>query len=215
MIVPERPEAFVNEFLPRSFEELRQAQAAARAPGQRGRVTAPLAVGLRVVGAGEWTLRLASASSGEPELGIERGITEDVALSVSLAERDFVPLVVEPLRRAADRARALAAADVSAATASLWSRLGRWDRETVTLLRQQTGRILVRVSDAGTVRAVALTPGLVPFSLEQAECMIDCNLSDLLELSAKRQSPLDLFYSGQLRISGDAQIALALAGLFI
>jgi len=34
-------------------------------------------------------------------------------------------------------------------------------------------------------------------------------------LASTRGNPLDLFYAGQIRISGDAQIALAMAGLFL
>ena len=93
--------------------------------------------------------------------------------------------------------------------------MGEQDEETVDLLRRQTGRILVRIDDAGTRRRIALTPGAQPYSLDDAECMIDCALVDLVELQTQRKNPLDLFYSGQLRITGDAQVALAMAGLFL
>ena len=40
-------------------------------------------------------------------------------------------------------------------------------------------------------------------------------LAALLELQDKRKSPLDLFYEGRIRIGGDAQLALAIAGSFL
>ena len=173
------------------------------------RAPAPVGVGLRVVGAGEWTLRIV----GE-RLLVDPVIQNDVALQVSLQARDFAPLVVRPLRRALERR----APDTSApprSNAGLWARLGRWDDETVDLLRRQTGGILLRIADSDVQRCIALTPGVMPYSLERADCTIDCALGDLEQLQEKQSSPLDLFYAGQIRISGDAQIALAMAGLFL
>jgi hypothetical protein len=156
---------------------------------------------------GEWTLSVVAA-----RLQVQVGVAPDVALQVSVHARDFGKLVVTPLRAAVQHGSMLTRAR---APSGFWSRLGRWDEETVELLRRQTGRILVRVDDAGASRRVALTPGAQPYSLDEAECNIDCRLVDLAELQAKRASPLDLFYSGQIRITGDAQIALAMAGLFL
>jgi len=215
VIVPEAPERFFVEFLPAFVAELGAVSPApvggGRAPSdevaRRGR-RPPANAGIvtRVVGAGEWTLRFTDGA-----LGVSPGVAQDAALQLSLRAEDFGPLVLEPLRAA------LAAPGESGALAarSFWTRLGRFDEETVDLLRRQEGRILVRVDDAGTSRNVALTPGLQPYSLEQAECNIDCPLAALREVQARRKNPLDLFYEGQIRITGDAQIALAMAGLFL
>jgi hypothetical protein len=146
-------------------------------------------------------------------------MADDVALQLSVSERDFEPLVVEPTRRAlaaaASSQDAGAAAERALAARGLWTRLGRFDEETADLLRRQEGRILVRVDDRGTSRNVALTPGLQPYSLDSAECCIDCEIAALEAVQDKRKNPLDLFYEGQIRITGDAQIALAMAGLFL
>jgi hypothetical protein len=221
VIVPERPEEFFSEFVPHYFAELaspaRPAEPGRQStgsplPGAAARVPAPAGVVVRVVGAGVWTLRIVGGL-----LQAESGSAADVALQLSLHERDFGKLVVAPLRRAlqalgdepsSQAARALA-------QTGFWARLGRWDEETVDLLKRQSGRILVRIEDEGASRNVALTPGERPFSLEEAECTIDCRLEDLEQLQAKQSSPLDLFYAGQIRIGGDAQIALAMAGLFL
>jgi hypothetical protein len=221
VIVPETAAELIGEFLPNFVGQL-LARAAAT-PLQRSlspatKPPAPVGVGLRVVGAGEWTLRIVGPGIAGPgssgtaaRLVVETGIANDVALQVSLAQRDFVPLVVAPLRRALSAGTGAS----GTAAASLWTRLGRWDEETVDLLRRQTGGILLCIRDGELKRCVALTPSTQPFSLESAPCTIDCSLADLEQLQAQRGNPLDLFYAGQIRISGDAQIALAMAGLFL
>jgi hypothetical protein len=213
VIVPDPPERFLVEFLPAFVAELGAApEAAAPSPGtdgaRRGR-RGPSGAGIvvRVVGAGEWTLRLV-----ERKLLVAPGVAADVALQLSLRAEDFGPLCVEPVRRALSE---VPAASRASAARGFWTRLGRFDEETVDLLRQQEGRILVRVDDAGTSRNVALTPGARQYSLEEAECCIDCALEALHAVQAKHKNPFDLFYEGQIRITGDAQIALAMAGLFL
>ena len=208
MIVPDEPRRLLTEFLPQFFAQITSipAREGGARPSLEGRAPAPVGVAVRVEGEGEWTFRIVAGG-----LLVEPGVAADVALQISLAARDWGPLVVTPLRRAIEANGGVQ----SAPKASLWLRLGRWDAETVDLLRRQPGRVLVRVDDAGTSRNVALSPGTQPHSLETAECIIDCALDDLLELQAKRKNPLDLFYEGKIRISGDAQVALAMAGLFL
>jgi hypothetical protein len=224
VIVPEAPERFLVEFLPTFIADLgastepaipslggprpgRPSEEGARR-GRRGPSGAGVAV--RVVDVGEWTLRLS-----EREVRVTPGVAEDVALQLSLRAADFKPLVSEPVRRALEAPGASQASARQLAARGFWTRLGRFDEETAELLRRQEGRILVRVNDAGTLRNVALTPGLQPYSLDSAECCIDCDLESLYSVQEKRKNPLDLFYEGEIRITGDAQIALAMAGLFL
>jgi SCP-2 sterol transfer family protein len=222
VIVPEAPEPFFTEFLPAFIEASTSAPEAspgnpngaapsgAPAAWRPRRAVSNAGVAVRVVGVGEWTLRVSDRS-----LRVGAGVAEDVALQLSLRGEDFATLVVEPMRRALAATEASSADANALAARSFWTRLGRFDEETVQLLRQQEGRILVRVGDEGLSRNVALTPGLQTWSLDSAECCIDCELGALRELQDKQKNPLDLFYEGQIRISGDAQIALALAGLFL
>lgn len=222
MIVPTAPERFLVEFLPAFVADIGGPStpgsaggavgAASEAGARRARRPAGAGIAVRVVGVGEWTLHLE-----ERALRVAPGVADDVALQLSLSARDFEPLVVEPTRRALalSTQEAGAAAERALAARGLWTRLGRFDEETADLLRRQEGRILVRVDDGGTSRNVALTPGLQPYSLDSAECCIDCELAALEAVQEKRKNPLDLFYEGQIRITGDAQIALAMAGLFL
>jgi hypothetical protein len=216
VIVPEAPERFLVEFLPAFVADLgapseprpaRPSGADARR-GRRGPSGAGVAV--RVVDVGEWTLRLS-----EHALRVSPGVADDVALQLSLRAADFTPLVIEPVRRALGAPGAADAGVRQVWARSFWTRLGRFDEETADLLRRQEGRILLRVDDAGTSRNVALTPGLQKYSLDDAECCIDCELAALYSVQEKRANPLDLFYQGEIRITGDAQIALAMAGLFL
>ena len=166
MIVPESPEPFLVEFLPAFVAEIGGASGGASALG-RGSDAAPRSrrapsgagVAVRVVGAGEWTLRLSDGA-----LVVSLGVAGDVALQISLRAEDFTRLVVD---------------------------------------------------DGGNARHIALTPGLIEHSLDRAECCIDCEITALEAVQARRKNPLDLFYEGQIRITGDAQIALAMAGLFL
>jgi hypothetical protein len=207
--VPERPDEFFTDFLPRQFAEFAAAADAApgRAPGAPPGAPAEARVLVRVAGAGEWSIGITARA-----LSVRPGPDEAVALQLSLRDRDFVRLVVEPAQRGL--ARRLEQPDLPQ-RAGLWSRLSRWDRETTDLLRQQPAGLLVRIEDQGTVRPVAVTPGTQPYSLDAAACIIECRLSDLVEIESGKTNPIDVFYSGRLRITGDAQIALALAGLFI
>jgi hypothetical protein len=129
-------------------------------------------------------------------------------LQVSLHGADFVALVVEPLRGPLPTP---SAAEITA----LLGKLSRWDDETTELLRHVPGSLLVRVDDAGRVRPIALTPGGRAFSLEQGDCTIDCGLGVLRDVTSGRRSPLDALYAGELKLGGDAQLALALAGAFM
>jgi len=51
-------------------------------------------------------------------------------------------------------------------------------------------------------------------TLDYAECTIECKMADLLDAEEKRQTPMQLFVGGKLKITGNVQIAMALAGVF-
>jgi SCP-2 sterol transfer family protein len=195
--VPEQPGEFLTEFLPRRFAELLPAERVAQSrPSARG-------VLVRVTGSGEWTLAVVGG-----RLSVSAGVAPDIALQVTLRANDFGPLVVEPLRGPLPEPSA-------AQIGALLTKLSRWDDETTELLRHVPGSLLVRVDDGGHTRPIAVTPGELPFSLEQGGCTIDCALGVLRDVANGRRSPLDALYAGELKLAGDAQLALALAGAFM
>lgn len=197
MNVPEQPGELITQFLPRRFAQLVPAERAAQSrPSPRGIV-------VRVTGAGEWTLAVVDG-----KLVVSEGASADAALQVSLRSDDFGALIVEPLRGPLPEPNAQQ-------VTALLGKLSRWDDETTELLRHVPGSLLVRVDDAGHVRPVAVTPGGRDYSLEQGDCTIDCGASVLRDVTSGRRSPLDALYAGELKLGGDAQLALALAGAFM
>jgi hypothetical protein len=195
--VPEAPGEFFCEFLPRRFAELFAAERVLRSrPSPRG-------VLVRVVGSGQWLLSIA----GGRLVGVP---AEDQAgvLSLSLRAEDFARLLLEPLRQAAPEL-------TPEQLALVLGKFGRWDDETTALLENVPGSLLVRIADQGVVRPVAVSPGALPYSFEQAACTIDCSWSTLRELVSGRGSALDALYAGELKLSGDAQLALAIGGAFL
>jgi hypothetical protein len=195
--VPEAPGEFFCEFLPLRFAELFAAERVARSrPSPRG-------VLVRVVGSGQWLLSLAGGRLVSVPAGEQTG-----ALSISLRAEDFARLVLEPLRQAP--------VDLAPEQLALvLGKFGRWDDETTGLLENVPGSLLVRIADDGVVRPVAVTPGALQPSLEQGACTIDCSWQTLRELVSGRRSALDALYAGELKLSGDAQLALALGGAFL
>jgi hypothetical protein len=195
--VPEQPGELITQFLPRRFAELVPAERVAQSrPSARGII-------LRVAGDGEWTLAVVDG-----RLAVSAGASADAALQISLRSDDFAALIVEPLRGPLPEPSA-------AQVTTLLGKLSRWDDETTELLRHVPGSLLVRVDDAGRVRPLAITPGGRDYSLEQGDCTIECGMSVLRDVTSGRRSPLDALYAGELKLGGDAQLALALAGVFM
>lgn len=193
------PLVFFEEFLPSQFA-LRLAGVDVGALS-----VSPLGVVMRVLGAGQWTLSIAGG-----ELSVQSEAAADCALQLTVTEEDFATLFVQSARRVA-----VAGAVPMPEPAAMARRLGRWDSETTALIRAVKGSVLLKVADAGTTRAVAITPGSQQYSLSDAACTVDCRLEDLRGLQDGSANPLGLLTEGHLRIGGDAQIVMGLAGIFL
>jgi hypothetical protein len=201
--VPDSPQALFEDFLPRCLDEW---------PSPRLNVSAPLVV--RVVGAGQWSLSLS-----EGKLIAVSGPSSGAVLQLSLGVADFGALVVEPLSRLLAsiqdaESRTLPRSGALGSSLGLVAKVAGWDEETISLVRQQSGSVLLKATDGTRVRCLALTPGDQPYSLEVGTCTVSCSMADLLDIQEGRTGALDVFYAGRVKIAGDAQIALALAGLF-
>lgn len=196
MIVPAEPRELFEEFLPRQAASLGL---------QLPELPASLCV--HVLGAGSWTLSLAHGG-----LQVDAGMQPDTLLQLSLELRDFPLFVVAPLERAV---AALDAGPVAPAASSIIQRVSRWDEETLGLLRSQRGSIVTTLSDAEQQHHVALTLGGDAPTFDEPRCRLTCELEDVVAVQEGRSSATDLLYGGRLRMEGDAQIALALAGLFL
>jgi hypothetical protein len=190
--VPSDPESFFVAYLPARF-----ANAAERlgASDSVGSVTA------RILDAGEWTLRITAGA-----LVVTRGTEDDVMLQITAARSDFDVLVREPFERFESEGRAplLRVGPLRALAAS---------PDTARLVRHVPGSVLFVARDGETRRRLLVTPGRRTADLASAECTIECALDDLRESQEKGLPPMQLFVSGKLKISGNVQIAMALAGV--
>lgn len=189
--VPSDPDAFFTSYLPARFAEV-AAQLGVKA--SVGSVTA------RVLDAGEWSLRI-----DEGVLRIARGAEDDVMLQLTVTRADFDVLVREPLAEAGEKARLVRVGPLRALAAN---------PETARLVRHVPGSVLLVARDGPTKHRLLMTPGRRQADLERPDCTIDCALDDLRAANAGAVAPMQLFTSGKLRISGNVQIAMALAGLF-
>ena len=192
--VPSDPEAFFVRYLPGQL---------AASPELATGITSIGSVTCRVLGAGEWSLRL-----NDGVLEVTRGMEDDVMLQVTMPAPDFEVLVLEPTRALVNApprpiphgGGALAALAVSA--------------ETARLVRRVPGSVLFVAADGDARRRLLVTPGRRVADLDSAECTIECLLEDVVTMREKGGSPLQLFTAGKLRMKGNVQIAMALAGVF-
>lgn len=191
---PSEPESFFCDYLPARF--------AAVAGGTAAGVTSVGSLTFRVPSVGEWTLRLREGS-----LEVTRGMEDDVMLQVTIPEPDFSVLLVEPAER-------LAARGVTPSPRGTSLRALGADPETARLVRHVPGSLLFKVKDGPEVRCMLVTPGRRAATFEGAACTIECGIDDFLGAQAGGVPPMQLFVAGKLRITGNPQIAMALAAVF-
>jgi hypothetical protein len=178
---------FVERYLPERYRALCEPGAAPRDP---------VVLGLCLPERAAWSL-VAHAD----HLQVHGALDDERVLTVSLSEPDFEHLVLNQLTL------------LDQGAPMFTPKVLRWDAETRRLVTAMPGSILVRIGDQGTTRKVLITPGVRPIDFEGALCTIDCELSDLLAVRAGTQQIMELFLAGKLRIDGDVQLALALAGI--
>ncbi len=180
---------FVEQYLPERYRAACELHADPRRP---------VVFGLCVEGLNAWSLVAHS-----DHLLVQQRLDDERLLTVSLSEADFEHLVLGQL------------ALFEQGSPMIAPKALRWDDETRRLISAMPGHILVRIADQGTTRKVWLTPGLLPLDVRDAQCTIDCELNDLLAVKAGTQQAMELFFAGKLRIDGDVQLALALAGVLM
>lgn len=191
---PSDPKSFFTHYLPARL---------AASPELASGITSVGSVTCRILGDGEWSLRLEDGV-----LEVFAGSEDDVMLQVTVPAEDFEVLVVEPTRAIANGpprpvphgGGALAALAVSA--------------ETARLVRRVPGSVLFIARDGDARRRLLVTPGRRSADMDSADCTIECALSDIVEMREKGGSPMQLFTLGKLRLKGNIQIAMALAGVF-
>ncbi len=195
--IPETPSAFFTEFLPAQFAALPPSvQATIAGKSSQG------ALICRVPGAGEWSLRLDKGA-----LQVTTGAAQDAVLQLTIDEADFAPLLVEG-------ARAHATQTPSIEKQVLAFKVLLIDAERARLVRSIPGSLTFAIKDADRVRKINLTPGNRVPKIDNAECRIDCIMSDFRDMQTGKQLPMQLFMNGKMKMVGNAQIPMALSTVF-
>jgi hypothetical protein len=155
----------------------------------------------RIPDVGEWSLRLV-----EGALEVIRGSEDDVMLQITVPADDFAVLLVEPFEQFDDPARSpfLRVGPLRALAAK---------PDVARLVRHVPGSVLFVARTGTTPHRLLVTPGRRTADLARAECTIECKLDDLLDAQEAGVPLMQLFVSGKLKITGNVQIAMALAGV--
>jgi predicted lipid carrier protein YhbT len=190
---PEDPDAFFAEYLKTRFDE---------AGGGFSDFSSIGSVLFRVVDAGEWSLKIRDGA-----LEVIREMEDDVVLQITVPKDDFSVLVVEPANR-------LDAASGPLARQSAAIRRLLGNPETSRLVRRVPGSLLAVVRDGDRSHRVLVTAGRRAADFASADCTVEMSLEDWLLAQTGALNPSDLFMKGKLRIRGNVQIAMALAGAF-
>jgi hypothetical protein len=192
--VPSDPESFFVRYLP---EALRAS------PELSVGITSSGSVTCRVLGSGEWSLRL-----NDGVLEVASAEADDVVLQITVPAKDFEVLVIEPTRVLA-RGPSRPIPHGGGALAALAMSV-----ETARLVRRVPGSVLFVAQDGEMRHRLLVTPGRRSADVDSAECTIECALADVIAMRERGSSPMQLFANGKLRLKGNIQIAMALASIF-
>ena len=188
--VPESPAAFFSTYVPAQFEAIKD--------GVRGKSSAG-AMTFRVVGEGEWSLRLTDGA-----LVASEGMPEDTLLQITMSPADFVAVFVAGARAAASeppRAEGQVFAFKALTIAP----------DRARLVKAIPGSLAFVVKDDAIVRTITITPGTTAPKLGAPECKIECAMSDFQDIQSGKQLPLQLMMSGKMKMTGNVQIPMALS----
>lgn len=193
LVVPESPKEFFTAYLPARFDKVKGALAGKSSSGS---------MCFRVTGAGEWTFRL-----NDGELVISDGMSDDVIVQVTVSEADFGKIFVQAAQQQGDE---LIKPDQQVMAFKALT----IDAERAKLVRSVNGTVTFSVNEGGTVRSLSVTPGAAVPKLDAPDCKLECLMSDFMDMQTGKLQPIQLAMSGKLKIIGNAQIPMALSGVF-
>jgi len=193
MSVPASPESFFTRYLPERFSGL---------PGFE-HVSSHGSVAFAVPEVGVWSFRMRVG-----ELLCESGLPSDPVVRITIPEASFEPIVVRGTERMATLA-------LSPDKQMLAFRALTLDAERVAQVRAVVGSVSFVVLDGDISHRVYVTPGSAEPNLAQPECEISCESEAFWGLQTGTQNPFELLMSGKIKITGQAQIPMALSSLFV
>ncbi|MCA9591848.1 MAG: SCP2 sterol-binding domain-containing protein [Myxococcales bacterium] len=192
--VPETPKDFFTQYIPSRFEAMKSAFA--------GKTSAGSMV-FRVSGAGEWTLTLEAG-----ELVVSEGQKDDVIIQVTVSEDDFTPIFVQAALQQEDE-------PIKPEQQVMAFKAITVDEERAKLVRGIAGSVAFVVSDDEKVHKLVITPGAAKPNLDAPDCRLECSMNDFLDMQTGKQNPMQLAMGGKIKIVGNAQIPMALSGVFV
>lgn len=192
--VPTNPVAFFEQYVPARFASVASAVAGRSSPG---------ALELTVTGHGPFSLRLVAGA-----LKVERATAADAVLRAVMNEEDFVALVVQAASEVPDGP---VPADAQAGIAKALS----VDGERLELIRTLRGSLVLELTDGAVIRRVALAPGADTPSFDEPKCKVELALEDLRGIQRGEIAPIELMFGGRMKLSGDPQLPMAIAGALV
>lgn len=186
-MIPETPQAFLEQFFPAQFELHRHAFAV----GENSS-----AATIVVEGEGAWSLRVAGG-----RLQVTPGKDPDTRLQVIFSRPDFEAVVC---RRA--REDLAAAGRVSEASLAPFKVLFSLESKA-SFFEREPGSMLFIAADGEAQRRLHLVPGAGE-PPDRARTVFRLSLADMLRLLGRQANGVVLFLTGKLKISGDLGYAL-------
>ena len=193
MSIPASPEPFFTHYIPERFSGLSGFE----------RVSSRGSVMFAVPDVGRWSFRL-----HEGKLSCEPGVASDLVVRITIPEASFEPIVVRGTER-------LASLALSPDKQMLAFRALTLDAERVAQIRAVTGSVSFAVVDGKDSHRVYVTPGSAEPNLARPECEISCESEAFWGLQTGAQNPIELLMNGKIKITGEAQVAMALSSLFV
>ena len=193
MSIPSSPESFFTQYIPERFSGL---------PGFE-KVSSLGSVAFAVPEVGVWSFRMRVG-----ELLCELGLPSDPVVRITIPQASFEPIVVRGTERMAGLA-------LSPEKQMLAFRALTLDAERIAQIRSVVGSVSFAVLDGTVSHRVYVTPGSAEPNLAAPECEISCESEAFWGLQTGTQNPIELLMSGKIKITGEAQIPMALSSLFV
>jgi len=192
--VPDSPKEFFERYIPERF--------AAFKAGMAGKTSTGSMV-FRVSGVGEWTLRLSDG-----ELAVSEGMQDDVILQVTVSSEDFGPIFVQAAMLQEDE-------PIKPEQQVMAFKALTIDSERTKLVQNIAGTVAFVIDAGEETHQLFITPGKGEPKLEGADCRLECKMNDFVDMQTGKQNPMQLAMGGKIKIVGNAQIPMALSGVFV
>lgn len=194
--IPRDPDAFFRSYVPESFAHL---------AASLGDATSVGAVVFSVGERAPLALRLVRGA-----LEASEGVPEDAIVQVTVSEQDFEPIFVRGAELVEGQSGSVNPERQLAVLKAL-----TLEKERIELIRGVLGSVAFVLSGTDVEHRVILTPGRATPNVAAPECTVRCKLSDFLAMQRGVANPFELMMNGQIQISGNAQIPMALSSLLV